>query len=177
MTLEDLYHRAWQTPHNINEHAPTLRLLATECAAVVEFGTDDAISTAALLAGQPERLTTIDVRPSPKAEALRSVAGRTRFEIVQGDSLAVDIDETDLLFIDSKHTHAQLAAELERHAGKVRRWIVLHDTVTFGMTGEDGGRGLVPALTEFLAAHPEWRIVAEWRNNNGLTVIRRNLYG
>lgn len=173
MTLEDLYFKAWRSGPNIGEHCPTLRLLAMECEAVTEFGTDNAVSTTAFLAGQPRRLTTIDLVPSPKAEELKPFAGRTHFEIIQGDSLTMNIAYTDLLLIDSKHTFAQLAAELERHAEKVQRWIVLHDTVTFGETGEDGGRGLTAALNQFLFGHQEWGIVAEWKTSHGLTVLRR----
>lgn len=174
MNLEDLYFKAWRSGPNIGEHCPTLRLLAMECEAVTEFGTDSAVSTTAFLAGQPRRLTTIDLVSSPEAEELKPFAGRTHLEIIHGDSLMMNIAHTDLLLIDSKHTFAQLAAELERHAEKVQRWIVLHDTVTFGETGEDGGRGLIPALREFLEAHQEWRIVAEYRNSHGLTVIRKS---
>lgn len=173
MMLDDLYHRAWRSGPNMGEHCPTLRLLAMECEAVTEFGTNGAVSTTAFLAGQPGRLTTIDLVPSPEAEKLKPFAGRTRFEIIQGDSLTMNIAHTDLLLIDSKHTFAQLSAELERHAEKVLRWIVLHDTVTFGSDGEDHGRGLLPAVREFLASHSDWRIVAEYRNSHGLMILRR----
>ncbi len=173
MTLEDLYFKAWQRGPNIGEHCPTLRLLASECESVTEFGTSHAVSTTAFLAAQPICLTTIDTQLSTDAEALRPFAGNTQFEIIQADTLTIEIGPTDLLLIDSKHTAEQLAEELERHAGKVRRWIVLHDTVTFGDVGEDGSRGLRPALNQFLAANPEWRIVAEYRNSHGLTVLRR----
>lgn len=183
MTLEDIYHRAWQTPGNINEHLPVLRLLASESPRITEFGTDLANSTVAFLVSEPLKLTTIDVLPSPAAEFLKPLildvglaenpSPFTDFQIIQADSLEIDIEETDLLFIDSKHTCEQLTEELERHAGKVKKWIVLHDTITFGMTGEDGGRGLTPAINHFLATHDNWRVVSEWRNNNGLTVLKR----
>lgn len=173
MTLEDLYHKAWRSGPNIGEHCPTLRLLSSECESVTEFGSDLAVSTTALLAGQPVRLTTIDVKPSPAAEALKDVAGRTAFEVRQANSLEIDIEPCDLLLIDSKHTFGQLSSELERHSGQVHRWIVMHDTVTFGDVGEDGTRGLTPAIQQFLVAHPEWKITAEYRNSHGLTVLRR----
>lgn len=178
MTLEDLYFVACRTGPNIGEHCPTLRLLASECESVVEFGTDLAVSTTALLAGQPKQLTTFDVRPSPAAEALKTFSGDTIFEIIRADSLSYDIDSAfgtpDMLLIDSKHTFAQLSAELSRWESRVKRWIVLHDTVTFGDTGEDGTRGLTAAISQFLADHREWGIVAEYRNSHGLTVMRRN---
>jgi len=173
MSIEDLYFKAWRSGPNIGEHCPTLRLLASECENVTEFGTSHAVSTTAFLAAQPDTLETFDIAPSPAAEALKPFAGKTLFDIHQADTLTIDIVPTDLLLIDSLHTFAQLSAELERHSVNVRRWIVLHDTVTFGDVGEDGGRGLAPAINQFLAAHSEWRIVAEYRNSHGLTVLRR----
>lgn len=173
MNLEDLYYAAWKTPGNINEHLPVLRLLATESATVVEFGTNEARSTTALLAAQPAILTTWDISPSDQAEALREHSGRSRYEVRQGDSRYIEPVECDFLFIDTLHTRQQLEIELARHARGVKRWIALHDTVTFGERGEDGGLGLLHALRDFLGDHQEWRIVAEWHNNNGLTVIRR----
>lgn len=173
MNLEDRYFAAWHTPGNINEHLPVLRLLAAQCDRVVELGTNQAVSTTALLAAQPRELITYDLNPSPEAEALRAVAGACRYDASIGDSRYVEAGPCDLLFIDTLHTRAQLEAELSWHSNNVKRWVAMHDTVTFGDRGEDGGLGLNHALREFLALHREWRIVAEWRNNNGLTVIQR----
>lgn len=173
MSLEDRYFAAWQSPGNINEHLPVLRLLATQCDRVVELGTNQAVSTTALLAAQPRELITFDLNPSQEAESLRRVAGACRYDVRIGDSRYVEAGTFDLLFVDTLHTRAQLEAELAWHSGNVRRWIAMHDTATFGDRGEDGGLGLNHALREFLTSHPEWRIVAEWRNNNGLTVIQR----
>ena len=108
------------------------------------------------------------------AELLKSRQGATAFSFVQGDSLSVDIEPCDLLFIDTRHTAAQLTAELERHAGNVRRRIVLHDTQIFGERGEDGGPGLLVALRAFLKAHPEWSVIYHTQVNHGLTVISRD---
>jgi hypothetical protein len=91
----------------------------------------------------------------------------------QADVLAVDIEETDLLFIDTLHVYEQLQEELRLHAGKVRRYIVLHDTMTFGERGEVQGRlGLRPAVEEFLA-QGTFYVKDRYENNNGLTVLER----
>jgi hypothetical protein len=61
--------------------------------------------------------------------------------------------------------------ELARHAAKVRRYIVLHDTTTFGTHGEvEGQRGLWPAVEAFLA-RGTFRLKQRYENNNGLTVL------
>ena len=108
----------------------------------------------------------------PINDEWRSECGSVR--LLQGDSLAVDIDETDLLFIDTRHTAEQLWSELDRHALKVRRWIVLHDTQIFGERGEDGGPGLLPAIRRFLNENPEWSVVHHTQANHGLTVLSRD---
>jgi hypothetical protein len=171
--LENLYAKAVSTPGNINEHLPTLRRLSSQCEEVAEFGVEHGNSTVALLAGQPRRLTSYDIRAQPAPDLLRYVAGRTEFRYVIGDSLTVDMEPVDLLFIDSLHTEEQLTGELTRHAGNVRRWIVLHDTVAFGESGENGRPGLLPALREFIREHREWVVAEIYGNNNGLIVLER----
>jgi hypothetical protein len=63
-------------------------------------------------------------------------------------------------------------AEL-RHHERVRAWIVLHDSVTYGTVGDDGGPGIRAAVNPFLAAHPEWKVAADYLHNNGLMVLQR----
>jgi predicted O-methyltransferase YrrM len=176
-TLSELYASARVTPSDINEHLDTLRRLAASCSRVTEFGTRAGVSTTALLSARPEVLVTYDREwlPSvPVLEAAARGAGRTRFSFRQEDVLEVDIDETDMLFIDTWHVYNQLKRELALHAHKVRKYLVFHDTTTYGEVGEEpGSRGLWPAIEEFLQEHPEWTLAARLTNNNGLTVLTR----
>jgi hypothetical protein len=169
--LEDLYRRAAATPSDINEHCGTLRELASQCETVVEFGMRHGVSTVALLAGQPRHLISVDLHSDPIVDVLSAHAGTTSFEFRLGSSLAIDIPNCDLLFIDTRHTEAQLWGELSHHAGRVRRWIALHDTEVYGEFGEDGEPGLLPALARFLQDHNGWRPVYHSRRNHGFTVI------
>lgn len=169
-SIDELYARAASTPSDINEHCPKLKELAGRCRHVTEFGMRHGVSTVALLAGRPQRLVSYDLVHDPIADVL---AEWPEFEFRVGDSTEVDIEHTDLLFIDTKHTADQLWRELTRHSHRVRRWIAMHDTVTFGEHGEDGGPGLLHALKKFLRTHSEWRVVYDAKNNNGLTVIER----
>jgi hypothetical protein len=172
VNLEDLYYLRRTTPGNIHEHLPTLRAFSR--GVVVEIGTNEAVSTTALLAGQPDSLTTWDLNPSPNAEDLRQYAGKTHYDVRQGDSRYIEIGPCDVLFIDSLHTREQLDIELRRHAPRVTESILLHDTETFGERGEDGGQGLLVAVRAFLADCPEWRLVSHWPNCHGLTLLRRS---
>ena len=189
MQLPGMTHRG---AIDIHEHLSTLRNLAYECQHVTEFGTRYGISTAALICGQPQKMVSYDINANwfapykSETEALAQVAG-VNFQFVEGDVLGVDIEETDLLFIDTHHTYNQLTAELNKHASKVKRYIVMHDTVTFGTVDEkpyDNGvvskylegvqsvrTGLKMALQDFLEANPEWKLSAHYGNNNGLTVL------
>ncbi len=106
-------------------------------------------------------------------ERLAALAGETEFVFHQDDVLWVTIEETDLLFIDSWHVYEHLAEELRLHSDAARKYIVLHDTTTFGDQGESAGhRGLWPAVEEFLA-QGRFRLKARYVNNNGLTVLER----
>src|SRR5690606_17982962 len=89
------------------------------------------------------------------------------------DQLAA-IDETDLLFIDTQHTYQRMAMELATFGPRVKRYIVAHDTKLHGEKGEDGGPGLLPALREFMAAHPEWSVIYHTNEQYGLTVLSRD---
>ena len=112
--------------------------------------------------------------------------------------MKAEIDECDMLFIDSWHHYYQLRKELKLHADKAKKWIVMHDTVSCGSSGEDwkswgnGSQiqydqlcqdldteeidniGINSAIFEFLSTHPEWRVKQHYKNNNGLTVLERN---
>jgi hypothetical protein len=112
--------------------------------------------------------------------------------------LDVDMEVTDLLFIDTLHVYGQLKRELAKHATNVKWRIVLHDTTIDGVGGqfvrfpkmfrsiehqlttvqkwtrEDTRSGLMRAVHEFLDAHPdEWVLVDQWTHNNGLTILQR----
>lgn len=174
-TLARRYERACITPSDINEHLVTLKWLASQCEHVTEMGTRGANgSTVAFLAAQMPYLECYDINPCPGLDALRPLAGKTRIGFTQANVLDVDIEPTDLLFIDTWHVYGQLKAELARHSGQARRFIVLHDTETFGVRGEDPTqKGLWPAVEEFLAATPDFKIKSRYVNNNGLTVLER----
>lgn len=170
-TLADLYRAACATPSDIHEHLPTLYALARLCRHVTEMGTRAGVSTTALLFAQPERLVCYDRMKYRQVDALRALAGRTDFVFHEADVLRVEIEETDLLFLDTWHVYDQLREELRLHAGKVRRYVALHDTTAFGERGEaEGHAGLWPAVEEFLA-RGTFRLKERYTNNNGLTVL------
>ena len=135
------------------------------------------VSTIALLAGSIDgklkELVSYDV---VRTEAVKQIAGLSGglWKFVHTSSTSQDIDQTDMLFIDTLHTREQLTLELLLQARKVRRWIVMHDTVLFGERGEYSLGGLLPAIRSFLAENQQWFVSQHFENNNGLTVLSKN---
>ncbi|VTS05327.1 DUF6171 family protein [Tuwongella immobilis] len=170
-SIEDWFTHARDTKSDINQHVETLRRYASEAEHVTEFGVRAGVSTVALLAGQPKRLVSYDVNGTAEIEHLQRLKGTCDFEFRIGDSRTVDLEPTDLLFIDTKHTAEHLWAELQNAKGKVRRWIILHDTEIFGSKGEDGSPGLMPAVQRWTRENREWTVIRHETHNNGLTVL------
>ncbi len=171
--IDALYKQRCIQQTDINEHLPKLQELAKSVCRVTEFGVREGHSAVALVSAKPVRMISYDINPMDK-ELERTLSSNANFKFMIGDSTKVDIEPTDLLFIDSLHTYDQLLVELFRHHRNVSKYIVLHDTVAFGEVGEDGGQGLNEAIKEFICGNPsEWQIKETLINNNGLTILER----
>jgi len=178
LDLEAKYQHLCSTPSDINDALPTLRRYASQCRRVTEFGVRTAVSTTALLAAQPDVLTSYDLELNLQfLNDLFRVKGRTQFNFWKGDSRTIDIEPTDLLLIDTCHQYRQLKTELERHSGKVTRFIILHDTTIYRNVDEGDSdtekKGLWPALEEFVAREPWWNVTEQIVSRSGLTVLKR----
>lgn len=185
--IEQHYQHRCTNPSDIYQHLPTLKRYAADCEHVTEFGVRTVVSTWAFLAGlasRPsgtrKRMVSVDpIHPRDAGGDLETaqkaaVEATVDFTFVQADDRHIEIETTDLLFIDTWHSYDQLKAELELHARKARRFIILHDTETYALSGEGGQRGIKPALDEFLAAHLSWRVREHFAHCNGLTVLDRD---
>tara|TARA_R110000822_G_scaffold127456_7_gene263016 strand:+ start:2928 stop:3551 length:624 start_codon:yes stop_codon:yes gene_type:complete len=192
--LEKRYQELVYSKSDINEHLPTLKRYAEDCDSVCEMGVRWVVSTFAFLAGKPTKLTSIDIQsPSEWAGAENSlelakqiaIKNNIEFKFILSDSLKIEIDEVDMLFIDTWHAYKQLKAELNLHHSKVKKYIALHDTSNFEthdeasyeMWGDDwkgSGEGIWLAITEFLHENKNWTIKERFTNNNGLTILERN---
>jgi hypothetical protein len=184
---------------DIYEHLPTLRELAKECSSVTEIGVRSMVSTWGVLLGLSEssaptkRYLGIDLNEPPletlhKAHILSTRNGIS-FQFIAANDMTIDIEPTDLLFIDSLHTYAHLTYELEKFSPKALRYIALHDTDPPWGYSDDNEyhgdfseyphsinrtkRGLWPAVTDFLENHPEWKLHKRYNNNHGFTILSR----
>jgi GT2 family glycosyltransferase len=91
--------------------------------------------------------------------------------------LKTEIEETDLLFIDTLHTYKQLSQELTLHGNKARKYILIHDTNTWGSKDEvetdSEKKGELIAIEDFLTQNPHWKIVERIEESNGLMILER----
>lgn len=172
-TLEQRYERLVKTDSDINQHLQTLYTYAFKVKHITEVGTRNGVSTTALLRAQPEKLVCYDIVKTQDVDILGKMSGTTKFEFHNENILNVEIEETDLLFIDSLHNYEQMRAELALHSGKVRHYIIMHDTTICEKTDEVGrGPGIWKAVWEFLQ-EGTFIIREKFDNNCGLTIIER----
>jgi len=167
---------------DIVEHLPTLYRYSQECNHITEMGVRSIFSTWAFLHAKPKRMISYDIMMPDVFGSKVNIddlvdsarENGTEFEFRLESTLDADIEETDLLFIDTLHTYPQLKRELELHSGKAKKYIIMHDTTLFAHKGEAAGElGLLYALEEFLPVHTEWITKEVYENCNGLTVLER----
>jgi hypothetical protein len=197
--MEQGYEARCQHPSDINEHLPVLYEYTKRCSSVVECGVRTIVSSYAFaygLKGIPNNsLTMVDTGGShamPDFLNLCEIEGVNAQFWNQSD-LECPLVQTDLLFIDTWHVYGQLKRELARWHGSVNKYIIMHDTTVDAVHGEtiragwnpfeqskqfgfpvtEITKGLWPAIEEFLAEHPEWKIEQRLTNNNGLTILSK----
>jgi hypothetical protein len=189
MNIQEEYNKRKSNSSDINEHFETLYKYGKKSNHITEFGTRYGDSTVALLYSQPHTMVSYDLFKSEFIDEINL----ENYSFIQNDSLKVVIAETDILFIDTLHRYFQLYNELGLHAKKVKKYIILHDTETYGHADEPlyaphisvkmsdkvintKKQGLKQAINDFLFETKEgknWVIEEEFKNNNGLTILSR----
>jgi predicted O-methyltransferase YrrM len=192
MDIQTLYANNKNTQSDINEHLPVLHRLAFKVNTIVEMGTRNGESTSAFLAaieGTDKKLTCYDLYRSPVVNHFNHIKN---FTFIQADTLKIDIEKADLLFIDTLHTYYQLYNELVRHSTNINTYIALHDVISYGEKDEPfydpnaevkmsdlirqtAKTGLRTAVEDFLQTEDgkNWFIGDTYTNNNGLMILKR----
>lgn len=173
ITLEHEYELVCEGPSDINEHLPTLRRYAEECDHITEMGTRYGNSDIAFMMARPKKFISYDLQHNAKIDYLKLIAEHNNINahFLLDSVTQIEIEETDLLFIDTNHHAEQCEVELRMHASKARKYIIFHDTTTFWEHGQGNGKGLKHAIEPFLSSNPEWKIVERFTNNNGLLIL------
>ena len=152
---------------DINEHFPLMLKYGRQSDHITEMGVRDVVSTWGWLASRPKTLICYDYRKSNNIDDVYDTAAHLGIDFAfhEADTREIQIEDTDLLFIDTEHNYDQIKAELELHGNKARKFIVFHDT---GWAHE-----MNRAIKEFMEANPHWVDEEEVTNNNGFKIIKR----
>jgi hypothetical protein len=185
------YDYCFNTLSDINEHLPILLNYAKECEHITEMGIRWVTSTWAFLLSNPKKIIGYDIL---KHDNLNEVIELSKiydidYFFFESDVLDIEIEPTDLLFIDTLHTYNQLTLELDLHSKNVKKYIILHDTVTYGLNDEIiyenssiniknkkiEKTGLINAVNDFLKSENgnSWYVLKEYKNNNGLMILKK----
>lgn len=181
MSIEQKYINAKETPSDINEHIETLYEYAKKCKRIAEFGVRNVVSSYALAHSRPEKLICVDINTNENVKNFTEECSNENINMVFHQSSTLDymLEEVDMLFIDTLHTYNQLSKELELHHDKVKKYILFHDTITFGNKNEDNDItppcGLIPAIRNFLNNNKDWKEEKTYINNNGLTILKKRI--
>jgi len=148
---------------------------------VVEIGTRGLCSTCAFLKAKVKNITTYDICditsmfPIKYNEFLEcSKELNLNFIFIQEDSLKAEIQQCDILFLDTVHTYNQVSQELKRHSNKVKKHIIIHDTCCSEIDPEiQSGEGVTKAISDFLEKNNCWKITYETKESQGLTILSR----
>jgi hypothetical protein len=180
------------TSSDINEHINTLYQYGKKCSHITEMGVRWVSSTWPLIYSNPKKMISYDIVRDNNINEVIELAKEYNidYNFIESDVLNITIEPTELLFIDTLHTYNQLSLELERHSENVSKYIILHDTTTFGNNDEfiyehasniiksinSEKRGLISAVNDFLLTTEgkKWSIEEIFTNNNGLTILKRN---
>ena len=177
MNLKEEYDNQCNISSDISEHLPILLEMAKKCEHITEMGVRTGVSTRAFLYSAPKKYFAYDLNlDSTVSQLFEYCQSKGKdYYYIQANVLEIEIEETDLLFIDTFHSYDQLKKELELHSNKVRKYIAFHDTYTFGRKPEGNlGKGILYAIEEFLEENKSWSIIHNVEYNNGLMIIEKN---
>lgn len=203
--IEKKYTTLTNTVSDINEHLPTLYNYAKECDSIIELGVRGCISSWAFLRGlmannnnNKKHLFLNDINECDINELLETVKTLDiSVDYKWINDLDLEITEpVDLTFIDTWHIYGQLKRELAKYSKITNKYIIMHDTTVDEIYGEtircgwnaeqqsiDSGFpveeikcGLQKAIDEFLTDNPDWKLKERYTNNNGLTILEKEIW-
>ena len=162
----------------------TLYKYAVQCNHITEIGVNQVNSTWAFLKAAPKRIVLVDIdfhrRPTKRipdfcgfnmwlGKAMElAIDADISMRLIEGDSAEIEIEPTDLLFIDSDHKKIHFQKELDRHLYKVSKYLIVHDTTLFGSE-------LWPPIRELIESN-QFILTERITTGCGLTVLQRNRF-
>lgn len=175
MTLGERFTQVRSEESDIRDLIDVLVKYGHDCQHITEFGIGDGSSAIAWLFSRPKNLVCYDIGRQPSVDDIARLASENGIDFVfhEANTAHVTINPTDLLFIDTVHNAGQLEHELKNES-HVNKFIIMHDTETYGDVGEGGAEGMQYAIDRFLhSKRSEWKLAEHLMESNGLTVLER----
>lgn len=204
--LNEIYVDICNQPSKIREQLPLLSWYAKECASVIAIDSKEDDATWALLQGLSEsyanprsylRIGGEDVSIE-SLNLAKSLAEKhlIQFSFWKVKDLFIQIEPTDLLFLDISRTYCHLMYELETFSSQVSKYICIPGTSgphahadgegyysnysefdtsydRIKSTYNHSKKGLWQAILDFLSRHPEWVLLEQDEENEGMAVLQR----
>lgn len=162
---------------DIKSCLPVIKDYLEDCKSALELGVRTGISTRIFLKAGLQKLTSVDIQEDFFVRDLFKVAavGGFNYQYIIADSrIYQDNFKYDMLLIDTNHEYQQLIDELEHHHKNINKYILMHDTFTYGIViNNPQSIGLLPAVLLFLSGHPEWKVKEFFHESNGILVLER----
>lgn len=152
---------------DICEHFPLILKYGIQCDHITELGVREVGSLWGWIGSRPKTIRCYDKEESVNIVHARDTAESLGidFQFYLANVHDVEIEETDLLFIDTDHAYYNMKTELTLHGNKARKFIMFHDTAW----AEDMNQ----AIQEFMQDNPHWVDEEEVTNNHGMKIIKR----
>ena len=177
-TIEAIYQNTLNLERDSNRHMPKLRELADNCKTVTDISIRQE-SFIALAASKAEVVYSHSNEHNTLTDHVVKLRGKFVQRLSAIPQNIIQIQPTDLLFLNTTHTANQVSKELAVFAPSVRHYIVLHNTMIYGETGEGHTEqapvpGILLSVRHFMRQNPEWSVIYHSTEQFGLTVLSKD---
>jgi cephalosporin hydroxylase len=144
-----------------------------QCDHITEIGVNYGKSGKAWLMCNPKKLIGIDISSKFEKYVREFVSCTdTEYTYITANSLDLDIEQTDLLYLDGDHSHYHVLAELRKFAPKVNKFLMGDDIGAEGRPGPTGYH-VERAFRDFLNENDEWEFEYKTMIGTGMIVLKR----
>lgn len=163
--------------YSVAEQLPILKSYTSKIDHVTEIGVNIGNSTRGFMAGRPKRMVGIDIKYFGKdTQRIKDLASNNGidYKYIVADSLSIEIEPTDLLFLDGNHSYDYVFQELVKHSLNVSKWIFLHDITAEGRMSPVGKPyAVLKATYAFLEINNKWKVKLKDERHAGLMILER----
>lgn len=149
----------------------SLTFYGKQCDHITEIGIGGGKSGTTWLYCKPKKLVGIDNRHT---EVVKKLAEQVNieYELITNNSKKIEIEQTDLLFLEGNHPMLHVLEELRIHSPKVKKYIIGNDINAEEEAGFTGYE-VEAAFIKFLIGNKKWKLVDRIYVGSGLIIIKR----